>query len=260
MSTHSSRLRSGSAVFAALAAAALFSGCATYHHAPVYRTRVVTAPRVASAGYVHRQHDVVLVFDASWNGYAVRGRPGHYYYRGSYYYWRTGHWYRGARPGGPWAEVRSSRLPRALARHWQDVSHHEARAGHRGDRRDAWQEQREEHRDARQDRRDPRQDARREHRDTRNDHPTARREAPPAPRKDWRDARAERPADRHEARAQKRDEPGSWRDTRQAKRDDRKDRRDAHRADGQEQRESDDAPWWTARARERDHERGARWE
>jgi hypothetical protein len=165
-----SRSRSTLALLAgALVAGLLLSGCAVHHH-DGHRGRAVRAHDAPRHGHEYRHLDVVLLFDRSWNGYRVRGRPHHYFHRNSFYRWRGGRWYRAHRWGGPWTTIGWRGLPHGLASHHPRAALQERRPVRPAGR----SERRHDGREARDERRDVRREERREAR--REDHREARRE------------------------------------------------------------------------------------
>jgi len=117
MREFATRLRLAPLVLGASVLAAFAStGCVVYHgpsHAPITYT-AAPPPRAAANGYAHRYQGVVLVFDRSWNGYAVRAHPGHYFYVDHYYRWHDGGWQKARNFRGPWATVELRAVPAGL--------------------------------------------------------------------------------------------------------------------------------------------------
>jgi len=160
MPKHSSRVRFGfTALAGSLLALLLLSGCAVHHH-DGHHARGVRAPRSAVHGHEYRHLGVVLVFEDSWNGYRVRSRPHHYFYRNAFYRWRGGHWHRASRPDGPWSSLSARALPASLARHHEHTAYRSARAERREERREDRYDRRHERRDDRYDRREDRREER----------------------------------------------------------------------------------------------------
>jgi hypothetical protein len=247
MSQRGGWLQSGFTAFgAALLASFLFAGCVVHHdHHHSRPTHVVLGPPVTTVHrhvHHHYDHDVTLVYDASWGGYWVRDYPDRYYHGGSYYWHRNGRWHRAERPGGPWVVCGVRSLPAALHRHhariareearevWRDAAaaRREARREREEARRDAREEVREERRDAREERREDRREAREDRRDARQEVRQDRREANHERREEKRDAREDLREDRKEAREDRREDREEVREERREDRQEaREDRRDA---------------------------------
>ena len=150
------------------------SGCVVHHHVDSR-----TPPRSAKHGHVHHRGDTTLVFDSSWHGYWIKGRPHHYFHGNRYYRLHRGRWQAAPRVRGPWAWVAVTTLPPGLHHH------HSARNERREERREAAQDRREEHREAATDRREERREVAKERREE-------RREVARENREERRENRAER--------------------------------------------------------------------